>query len=135
MNIYLSHPIRGLKGKDATVEDQHNNNCIAKRYANKLRVWGHSVYCPAEHDDFPRIAFEQGMLTVEQILLIDCKILEAADAVVVANWEGKLSGGMQVEADHAERIGIPVYTVRDQEQCFRMGQYLEREARRAAIDG
>jgi len=63
------------------------------------------LYVPAEHEDFVHIAYSDKYLTEEQILAIDCKILEQRDfhmVYVENNWVG---GGLGVEINHAKKCG------------------------------
>lgn len=111
MKAYYSHPIRGAKGHKATQEDMRLNNEIAIVHARHLGVLLPSIdiYCPAAHDTFPAVALRHGALTIEQVLTIDCLILQECDLVIVDCWENDMSDGMKVEIHHAELMEIPVF--------------------------
>lgn len=118
MRVYLSHPIRGGNGKDATEQDMKDNNRIAiaagKHWQAVLsKAFGKEVevYIPGEHDEFVLIAYKRSYLTEEQILDVDCKILDTCDLLLALN-EDCISGGMKVEIDYALEHGIPVLYVK-----------------------
>jgi hypothetical protein len=119
MRVYCSHPIRGAKGKDATIEDMRANNAKAVKLAAHWKdvlskAFGKrvDVYVPGEHDEFVALAHNEGYITERQILAIDCKILDTCDLLLVLNEDG-ISCGMQVEIIHALKRGIPVLYVKD----------------------
>ena len=117
--IYLSHWIRGPKGKNATKEEiQYNINKfirIGQEIQAYLLDWEKmdgfpkmDLYIPAEHDEFVQIAFDRNYLKEEQILDVDCGIINGCNLVIVYG-DYKLSRGMQVEIEHATEMGIPIY--------------------------
>jgi hypothetical protein len=109
MRIYLSHPIRGVKGKDATIQEMLENNQKAIEFGAKYRkTFPHKIYVPAEHDEFVIIAYQKGYLTEEQILDIDCEILQSCEGVVFYNHELVMSGGMNTEFRCATNLKIPM---------------------------
>ena len=114
MKVYLSHPIRGLKGSAATEEDFIANNAKAHAFARKVRDLFPEIdlYVPGEHDEFVSLAYRAGMLTVEQILDVDKMIIDSCQGVIYYNFEGTMSGGMVVEFDHNIDIGIPHIEIR-----------------------
>jgi nucleoside 2-deoxyribosyltransferase len=87
-------------------------NCDAMiRLANQLRKALPNIefYVPAEHEDFVSIAYALNYLSEEEILEIDCKIIDYCDAVIVLVPQGdELQGGRKVEYDHAVENNIPV---------------------------
>ena len=112
MKFYLSHPIRGSKGKDATTEDMQKNNEAAIVVANYLRK--HltvliDIHVPAEMEEFVLTAYYLGILTERQILAVDCKIIEGCDAVIIYAPEGIIGGGCRMELDYAVRHNIPIF--------------------------
>lgn len=113
MKAYLSHPIRGLKGEQATEEDMQRNRDKATKMGDILNSLfkDMQVYTPASHDDFPAICYRDGYLTINDILEIDCKIMDDCDFLLVYNFEGELSGGMKVEYEHAIKNGIPFWVI------------------------
>lgn len=107
--IYLSHPIRGLKGKDATPEYIAENNRLACEAGAILRQSGHTVHVPAEHEDFVVRAMN-GRMTETQVLDVDCEIIDTCDGVVFFNHEYNFSSGMLIEHKHALYARKKVYT-------------------------
>jgi hypothetical protein len=84
IKAYMSHPIRGpLKGK-ATAVDMKRNCDAAVALAERIRTYmevnyreaGFELYVPAEHEAFVNRAWKNLMLTVDDILKIDCQIIE-----------------------------------------------------------
>lgn len=123
MKYYLSHPIRGSKGKDATTTDMQKNNDIAIAVANYLReniVPSVDIHVPAEMEAFVLTAYDAGCLTEEQILYVDKKIIDRCDAVLVYAPEGNIVGGCKTELDHAAKQGIPVFIGKDAETLLNM---------------
>ena len=112
IKVYMSHPIRGILRDQATEETMRANNQRSISWGKALLInFGSNLdlYVPGEHDEFVLIAYLNKYLTEKQILDVDCEIVGRCKAVVVANWEGKLSGGMQVEVDYANENNIPVF--------------------------
>ena len=110
--VYLSHPIRGVLKEQATEETMRANNLKAIACGRELRgEFGSQLdlYVPGEHDEFVLIAYLNKYLTEKQILDVDCEIIEKCEAVIVANWEGALSGGMKIEVEYADEHDIPVF--------------------------
>ena len=123
IKFYLSHPIRGSKGKDATAEDMQKNNDVAIAIANYLRenITTHiSIHVPAEMEEFVLTAYYLGVLTEGQILAVDCKIIEGCDAVILYAPEGIIGGGCKIELDYATKHGIPVFIGRDADMLLNM---------------
>lgn len=110
MRYYLSHSIRGKYGKDAT-PTQMKENCdriigIANIIRSQLDV---DLYVPAEHEDFVYIAFKDKYLIENQILEIDCKIIDKCDGVIIFSpADDPMQGGRQVEYEHAVATGKPI---------------------------
>lgn len=115
MKVYVSHSIRGKHGKNAT-HAQMKENCDAIIVlVNQLRKALPNIefYVPAEHEDFVQTAYDIGYLVEEEILEIDCLIIDGCDAVVVFVPDGdELQGGRKVEYDHAIKENIPVLVYR-----------------------
>ena len=115
MRVYCSHSIRGMYGANAT-RTQMKENCEAMiRLANQLRKALSSIefYVPAEHEDFVSIAYALDYLSEEEILEIDCCIIDNCDAVIVLVPDGdELQGGRKVEYDHAVDHNVPVCVYR-----------------------
>lgn len=113
MRAYLSHSIRGKKGKDATVEDMGANNRRAITFANQIRTYFPrlDLYVPAEHDEFVLHAYQQGFLGEREILQVDCMIVHSCNVLIAYAPDGYISRGMQVEIDYAQANNIPVVVV------------------------
>lgn len=108
--VYLSHAIRGQKGSKATDKEIEENCKGAIRVVNLLRNQNpdYEFYCPAEVDEFPNTAFKRGLLTVQEILDIDCSIIAKRDVLYVYAPNGRISKGMQQEIDAAIALNIKI---------------------------
>ena len=121
--IYCSHIIRGPKGNKATQEEIDFNIHTFKKIGEQLRAyfldWEKmdnyppiELYVPADHDEFVQIAYKNKYITEEQILDVDCKIIDTCNLVI--SWghpKETGSGGMKIEWDYACRNGINIYTM------------------------
>ena len=111
MRAYFSHCIRGAKGIDATKEDMDANCAAAIEAAEEMRADTHGkldIYVPAEHEDFVQIAYFEKYLNEQQILAIDCGIVDNCDCLIAYNPDC-ISRGMQVEIDYAIGHDKPVF--------------------------
>lgn len=110
ITAYLSHAIRGSKGEAATTEDMVANDAKAKTVGNWLCLAFPELelYVPGNHDEFVKIAYRKGYITIDQILDVDCDILLKRDLLIVHDHEHHISGGMQVEINAAEKAGMPM---------------------------
>ena len=111
MRAYFSHCIRGAKGTDATKEDMDANCAAAIEAAEEMRADTHGkldIYVPAEHEDFVQIAYFEKYLNEQQILAIDCGIVDNCDCLIAYNPDC-ISRGMQVEIDYAIGHDKPVF--------------------------
>lgn len=123
IKFYLSHPIRGKKGKDATADDMQRNNEAAIIVADYLREFITTcidIHVPAEMEEFVLTAYDMGVLTEQQILAVDCKIIEKCDAVMIYAPEDNIGGGCKVELEYAIKQGIPVFIGKDAETLLDM---------------
>ena len=112
MKFYLSHPIRGEAGDKATAEDIQRNNEAAIAIANHIRnkiTADINIHVPAEMESFVDLAYRMKILNVDQILAVDCKIIENCDAVLVYAPFGNVVSGCKVELEHALRCHKPVF--------------------------
>jgi len=111
MRVYFSHAMRG-KPVYAVNSSGHDSNCeIAIRLADQLRKMFPKLrlYVPAESEPFVGAAYKKGYLDIEQILELDCIIVDQCDIVIVYVPEGdELQGGRKVEYDHAVATNKPV---------------------------
>jgi len=111
MKFYLSHSIRGKYGKDATFTQMKENCDRVLLVAAEIREALPSVklYVPAEHEDFVALAYREKYLNEQQILEIDCKIIDTLDGVIVyAPHDDPMQGGRAVEYEHAKATSKPV---------------------------
>lgn len=116
MKIYLSHPIRGKYGANATNTQMKENCNRAIDIANYIRanIPSLEVYVPGEHEDFVGITYKKKFLTEQQILNVDCEIINSCDGVIIYIPESDtLQGGRLVEATHAKANKIPVWEFED----------------------
>jgi len=112
----LSHPIRGEAGNKATVEDMQRNNKAAIAIANYIRneiTADIDIHVPAEMEAFVDLAYRMEILDIEDILAVDCKIIEDCDAVLIYAPFGNVVSGCKVELDHALRCHKPVFIFED----------------------
>jgi nucleoside 2-deoxyribosyltransferase len=121
MRVYCSHSIQGKYGINATLAQMKENCDVAIALADQLRAALPDIefYVPAEHEDFVGLAYRHGYLTIEQILDVDCKIIDTCDAVIVFVPDGdELQGGREVEYNHAIFQTIPVITYRQASEAI-----------------
>lgn len=107
IKVYISHSIRGIKAQDATHEDMVANNQRAIEFGTLLKLKFPSVdfYVPGDHDEFVIIAYEQDLITEEQILDIDCMVIESRDIVLNYIHDQYISNGMLRENMYAQAAG------------------------------
>ena len=126
MRYYLSHSIRGKHGVFATLDQMEANCDRVIVVANKIREALPSVdlYVPAEHEDFVHIAFTDGYLNEQQVLEIDCKIIDNCDGVIIFSPpDDKIQGGRAVERDHAIATNIPVMAFSHEREAIKWLTY------------
>ena len=130
MKIYLSHPIRGKKGKDATTLDMGTNCHKAIEIANYIKehvTADIEIYVPGEHEDFVNTAYRKSYLTEKQILDVDCTIIDTCEVVMVYAPDDTIVGGCDVEIHHAAVTGQPVMVFETAEQAVDLlAEYLLR---------
>ncbi len=111
MRFYVSHSIQGKYGEDATPA-QMKENCdrVIKVCEVIRRMLPYvDLYVPAEHEDFVGIAYADKYLTRDQILEIDCKIIDRCDGVIIfCPADDSICGGRTVEREHAIATSKPV---------------------------
>ena len=105
--LYFSHAIRGITGSSEEIE----KNCrLATANAAFMRAYlgpKFVVYCPAENDAFPQMAMKKSLLSIENVLAIDCALIEQSDFVLADT--SILSKGVRKEIDRALGLGILVF--------------------------
>lgn len=120
LRIYLSHQISGLKGKDATLEERWINVEKFRKVGKELRAYFYDwekmdglppidLYVPADHEEPIQLSLTKKYMTVEQVLDIDCAILDTCNLLISWGMAHELSSGMKVELDYATKHNIPVY--------------------------
>jgi hypothetical protein len=111
ISAYFSHPIRGLKGPQASVEDMSLNNDIAACVGGMLHNFCPSLdlYIPAVHDEYVTEAYLRGSTPEDEVLEIDKIILGRRKIMIGFAYNGVISNGMKVEIEHASDIGTPVF--------------------------
>ena len=128
IRAYLSHPIRGLKGKDATDEDILANCQSAIVFADILRheFSELEIYCPAEHDEFVATAYREKILTETEILAVDCILLSKRNILLIDTRQNFLSVGMRFEINYAYSHHVPVLFLSDVRSAKHIiNEYLE----------
>ena len=114
IRVYVSHSIRGKKGKDATEEDQRHNVNLAVIFGQTLRRKFPRIdfYVPGDHE-FPPVGMllQKKYITVRQILDVDCGIVQQCAFVIAWSPDGYLSSGMKKEIEYAGENGIPVIMI------------------------
>ena len=116
MKFYLSHPIQGEAGDKATNEDVQKNNeaaiAIASYIQNEITA-AIDIHVPAKMEEFVLTAYKMNVLTRDDILAVDCKIIEGCDAVLIYAPFGNVISGCKVELEHALRCHKPVFIFED----------------------
>lgn len=123
MKLYMGHPIAGLAGDKATETEIATNCEIAIMVANYIRkhiTASINIHVPAEMESFVHLAYLMGILTIEQILAVDCKIIEGCDALLIYTPYNMITGGCKVELDHALRCHKPVFIFEDAQTAVEM---------------
>jgi hypothetical protein len=107
---YVSHPISD--GGILTEEIMEKNCKAAIDFTEWLRKEFPTTvfYCPAEHEEFVHTTYKDKLLTIPQILDVDCKIIDGCDGMIIFNPKDKISAGMQVEIDYCSKIGTRMFT-------------------------
>ena len=119
--VYFSHSIRGKLGPSCPIETQEKNCAAAIKMVNRIRLAcpEFGIYVPAENEEFVQIAFGKRFITEEQILEVDCVIVDRCDITIVYVPEGdELQGGRKIEFDHARNTGKPVITYTTAEEAI-----------------
>lgn len=108
---YFSHHIRGKHGVHATDEDMQHNCDEASRVAHIIqdRLGDLDLHVPADHDEFVCIAYRNGKLTEDDILEIDCAIIQQRQMMIAYSYEGHTSRGMQTEIACCLTNAIPLF--------------------------
>jgi len=99
--IYMSHPIRGSN------DDLEGNTRRAVKASERLKGLFPEVnlYCPGEHDLSLQVLWNNGTLTVEQIMEADLEILSACHGWLFYYFDE--SSGSMIEAKRAYELDLP----------------------------
>lgn len=110
IKCYVSHRISN-NGTDGD-ESQQTNCEKAIEFCKQLRGIFPNIdfYLPAEHEDFVGRSYKKGILTIDQILDIDCEILQTCNFMLGYAPGYFWSQGMCIERDYAYKHSIPVIT-------------------------
>lgn len=80
------------------------------------------LYVPADHEVFIHCAYKSGFLTKEQIVNINCKIIESCNLLIsfgncvkLTGDDGSVIGGDRFfeEIEYAKQKEVPIYTMPD----------------------
>lgn len=125
LKIYVSHSIRGKFGADATVGQMRTNCQKAVNFGKLLRTIfpGINWYIPADHDEFVTLAFTKGYLNEDQILDVDCDIIDTCQGLLAYIPDDFISKGMGIEINYASSTDIPHVLAKDQ-QWDRIREFL-----------
>jgi len=125
VTAYLSHPIRGING--ATDEGMLANNKKAIDIGDILtHIFPElKVYVPGRMDGFLLSQGINPVSVVEGLLTLDCAIIGTRDLLLVYNWEGYTSKGMQREIDYAIDNEIAMIMFKDiKEAISKISEYI-----------
>lgn len=85
-------------------------NCLAAvqiERALRRAFPGIVIYVPGTHETFIQIAYDKGYLTIEQILNVDCAIIDKCDAMLLYAPDDVIYGGCKVEMEHVIKTHKP----------------------------
>lgn len=131
MRIYISHSIRGIKGSAATIEDMQINCQQAVKFTEELtHEFPFDFYVPGGSEAFVQKAFDKQFLTIDQILEIDCDIIDGCELVIFFIPNGYFSSGMLVEVYHTQFANKGIVIAEDFEIAKTLlNAFLERKKR------
>lgn len=128
ITCYVSHAIQGRYGHKATQEQMDANNLKAIEFVEKLEVeFGDKIdfYVPARHEDFVNRAYKMGLLSIDEILVIDCDIVRSKDILLLYIPDSYVSSGMLKEAHKAKCLGKTILQVNDKNWKSTIQEYLD----------
>lgn len=70
------------------------------------------LYVPADHELFIRRAYQDRLLTKEQISTINCQIIKNTDLVILFG-DFSVSSDIITEINYAKRAQVPIYSMPD----------------------
>ena len=115
IKAYISHSIRGKSEEGATNKEREINSKKACEFGALMRKEFPNIewYIPGEHQEIDTIAYRKGYMTEEQILDIDCEIINGCNFMVVYSPDDYISKGMQIEIDHCVRTHVSIISAVD----------------------
>lgn len=130
IRAYCSHSIRGYMGEKCPIKQRDFNKTKAIEWGKKLWIFFGSnleLYIPGANDDWAVVGMRKGFLTIDQVLDIDCGIVELCDVLLIMDWENHISGGMLKEINTAKVLGIPyrVFTGIEEDDLRALEIFLE----------
>lgn len=128
ITCYISHAIQGRYGRKATPAQMDANNQRAIDFVYQLRVeFGEEIdfYVPAEHEDFVNRAYKMGLLSIDEILVIDCDIVRSKDILLLYIPDSYVSSGMLKEAHKAKCLGKTILQVNNDNWKQIIQEYLD----------
>lgn len=102
--VYVAHPLRGATYVETQVNRRRASRLVAQLTVDRNVAPVCSWIVLAEH-----WTEEKGRALG---LKIDCALIERCDELWLIGPVRPLSEGMQIERDHAEKHGIPVFDMR-----------------------
>ncbi len=116
--IYVSHPMRGKKGntKEGNIDHNYQNQNSAIAVLNTIwlrkRFPRIDFYCPGEVELPVQTFYKLGLVSVEEILTMDCNILENCCCGTLAlSWEDSV--GVAREVQKTTELGYPLFIYKD----------------------
>lgn len=118
MKTYLSHKISG--GDSNSSNALQKKNCDEAVRVGKLisaAIPSLELYVPGgQSEEFVSVALKKGFMTVEQVLDVDCTIIDGCEAVIVYVPTGdELRSGRLVEYDHAVKTDKSTFIFNENE--------------------
>lgn len=113
IKAYISHRISD-GGVDASTSMEENCKRAIKFGKYLRKEFPHIYwYVPADHEEFVQFANEKGLLTIPQILDVDCAIISTCNFLVIFSPDDYISRGMRVEVDYCTKHRIPIISAID----------------------
>lgn len=113
IRLYLSHPIRGSSVDKATKDCQYSNSeraILASRLIEN-EIPNLFLICPGDYEKFVYWTYALKLLTDEQILDVDCKILGDCDGLLAYDFD--TSKGVEIEVKKAKDLSIPIFRFKE----------------------
>ena len=127
LTAYVSHGIQGRLGSRATDATMQANCDRVRKFIKKVRAefgWAIDFYLPADHEEFVHRAFSMGLLSIDEILVIDCDIVKVKDIIILYIPDSFISNGCIKEMHRAGCFGKPNIQVTDKNWKTEIANYL-----------